>query len=71
MKKIEKDLPVKETLAENWKKLNQLFGSASGTKFKEIAQGYTLDVLLTYANKHLQELSKRYELKRIPEDVGA
>ena len=70
VKKIEKELPVKEALAENWKKLNQLFGSASGSKFKEIAQGYTLDVLLTYANKHLQELSKRYELKRIPETLG-
>ena len=70
VKKIEKELPVKESLSENWKKLNELFGSATGSKFKEIAQGYTLDVLLTYANRHLQELSKRYELKRIPDTLG-
>jgi exonuclease SbcC len=70
VKKFEKELPVKESLSENWKKLNELFGSATGSKFKEIAQGYTLDVLLTYANKHLQELSRRYELKRIPNTLG-
>lgn len=70
VKKIEKELPVKEQLSENWKKLNKLFGSATGSKFKEIAQGYTLEVLLTYANRHLQELSKRYELKRIPDTLG-
>ncbi|WP_321437037.1 AAA family ATPase [uncultured Bacteroides sp.] len=70
VKKFEKELPVKESLSQNWNKLNSLFGSATGSKFKEIAQGYTLDVLLTYANKQLQELSKRYELKRIPDTLG-
>jgi len=70
VKKFEKELPVKESLFQNWQKLNALFGSATGSKFKEIAQGYTLDVLLTYANKHLQELSRRYELKRIPNTLG-
>lgn len=70
VKRFEKELPVKESLSENWQKLNELFGSATGSKFKEIAQGYTLDVLLTYANKHLQELSKRYELRRISDTLG-
>ncbi|BEG98668.1 AAA family ATPase [Bacteroides sedimenti] len=70
VKKFQKELPVKESLSENWSKLNELFGSATGSKFKEIAQGYTLDVLLSYANKHLQELSRRYELRRIPDTLG-
>lgn len=70
LKSIEKELPIKESLSENWKKLNKMFGSATGNKFKEIAQGYTLDVLLTYANKHLHELSHRYQLKRIPDSLG-
>ncbi|MDR2057666.1 MAG: AAA family ATPase [Dysgonamonadaceae bacterium] len=65
-----KELAEKATLAENWKKLNELFGSATGSKFKEIAQGYTLDVLLTYANKHLKGLSNRYELQRIPNTLA-
>lgn len=56
--------------AENWKKLNYLFGSADGAKFKTIAQGYTLDVLLGYANKHLQDLTTRYSLEKIPGTLG-
>ena len=66
MKGLEKELEEKGTLAENWKKLNLLLGSANGNKFKEIAQGYTLETLLAYANKQLRELSPRYELQRIP-----
>gem|GEM_PF-4254204 len=42
-----------------------MLGSASGYKFKTMAQGYTLDVLLSYANKHLKELTKRYKLEKI------
>ena len=60
----------KEITSNHWKKLNDLFGSASGSKFKEIAQGYTLDVLLGYANKQLKNLSGRYELQRIPETLA-
>lgn len=70
VKTFQKELLIKELLSENWSKLNELFGSATGSKFKEIAQGYTLDVLLSYANKHLQELSRRYELRRIPDTLG-
>ena len=43
---IRKELDEKQLNYENWSKLNELFGSQSGVKFKEIAQGYTLDVLL-------------------------
>jgi exonuclease SbcC len=70
IKAYEKELTEKEVFSENWKKLNELFGSATGSKFKEIAQGYTLDALLTYANKHLQALSSRYELQRIPDTLA-
>ncbi|MDR0573823.1 MAG: AAA family ATPase [Tannerella sp.] len=70
IKRFEKELKEKSVLAENWKKLNILLGSATGNKFKEIAQGYTLETLLTYANKHLQELSPRYELQRIPDTLA-
>lgn len=50
--------------------MNDLFGSATGTKFKEIAQGYTLDVLLVYSNQHLQALSARYKLQRVPDTLA-
>ena len=70
IKGLEKELNEKASLAENWKKLNILLGSASGNKFKEIAQGYTLETLLTYANMHLHELSPRYQLQRIPDTLA-
>lgn len=65
IKLSEKELNEKTELYNNWDKLNDLLGSASGYKFKTIAQGYTLDVLLSYANKHLEELTKRYKLEKI------
>lgn len=66
IKTFEKELHEKTELCNNWAKLNELLGSASGNKFKTIAQGYTLDVLLSYANKHLEELTPRYTLEKIP-----
>lgn len=70
IKGFEKELEEKGTLAEDWKKLNELFGSADGAKFKVLAQGYTLEVLLGYANRHLQELSRRYVLQRVPDTLA-
>jgi exonuclease SbcC len=66
IKVFEKELKEKEQLHQDWAKLNDLLGSANGDKFKKIAQGYTLDVLLGYANKHLGELTERYRLEKIP-----
>ena len=66
MKKMEKQAAV----VDNWAKLNEIIGSADGKKFRQIAQEYTLDVLLSYANVHLEMLSKRYLLQRIPNTLG-
>lgn len=56
----------KQAIAENWSRLNEMIGSADGKKFRQVAQEYTLDVLLGYANFHLDGLTKRYQLQRIP-----
>lgn len=56
-----------ETLARQarrWQQLNDLIGSANGSKFKTYAQQFTLEVLLDYANQHLARLSPRYRLRR-------
>ncbi|MBX2887469.1 MAG: AAA family ATPase [Ferruginibacter sp.] len=63
-------IKAKELVAENWAKLNEIIGSADGKKFRLIAQEYTLDVLLSYANVHLGMLSNRYLLQRIPNTLG-
>ncbi|MEO6734605.1 MAG: AAA family ATPase [Ferruginibacter sp.] len=57
-------------ITDNWAKLNDIIGSSDGKKFRQIAQEYTLDVLLGYANMHLQSLSQRYLLERIPNTLG-
>lgn len=65
VKTFEKELNKKSELYENWAKLND-----HGNKFKTIAQGYTLDVLLSYANKHLEDLTQRYSLEKIPDTLA-
>jgi exonuclease SbcC len=70
IKHLERDLTTKEQSLENWQKLNALLGSASGYKFKEIAQCYTLEALLHFANHHLRDLSPRYKLQRIADSLA-
>lgn len=57
-------------VTENWSKLNEIIGSYDGKKFRQIAQEYTLDVLLGYANIHLEVLTNRYKIERIPNSLG-
>lgn len=61
-----KRIAAQEAINEKWSKLNEIIGSADGKKFRQIAQEYTLDVLLGYANIHLQALTNRYKIERIP-----
>lgn len=62
-------IEAKSLIVENWAKLNEIIGSADGKKFRQVAQEYTLDVLLSYANVHLEILSRRYLLQRIPNSL--
>lgn len=55
---------------EHWAKLNEVIGSADGKKFRQVAQEFTLDVLLGFANVHLEVLNQRYVLQRIPNTLG-
>lgn len=63
-------IEAKRQITENWARLNDVIGSADGKKFRHIAQEYTLDVLLSYANVHLGMLSNRYLLQRIPHTLA-
>ena len=69
LSKLEKDSKAKGELLSQWEKLYVLLGSRTGDKFKKIAQGYTLDILLEYANVHLQNLNKRFNLQKIPNSL--
>lgn len=48
---------------EEWNRLNKLFGSSDGKKFRNWAQGYTFATLVEHANQQLRQLSPRYELQ--------
>lgn len=49
---------------QRWARLEALIGSASGDKFRKIAQAYNLDLLVHHANVQLRQLARRYRLKR-------
>lgn len=57
-------------VSEEWGRLSELIGSADGKKFRQVAQEYTLDVLISYANVHLRNLTPRYHIERIPDTLG-
>lgn len=51
-----------------WAALNNLIGSADGKKYRNFAQGLTLEIMVAYANSQLSKLSDRYLLTRGKED---
>lgn len=64
------EIATQETQQRRWAQLGELIGSADGKKFRNYAQQYTLDVLLAYTNRHLQQLSRRYRLQRINDTLA-
>ncbi len=59
------DIDEQQAIEQRWARMNELIGSADGKKFRNYAQQFTLDVLLGYANAHLNQLARRYQLERI------
>lgn len=53
-----------QAICDKWMKLDSLIGSGDGSKFRNYAQQFTLDVLITHANAQLRMLAPRYRLQR-------
>jgi len=49
---------------DRWAALNSLIGSADGKKYRNFAQGLTLEIMVSFANQQLAKLSDRYLLAR-------
>ncbi len=49
---------------DRWAALSSLIGSADGKKYRNFAQGLTLEIMVSYANNQLVKLSDRYLLTR-------
>ncbi|WP_215408602.1 AAA family ATPase [Janthinobacterium sp. JC611] len=58
-------IEAQAAIERRWASLSELIGSADGKKFRNYAQQFTLEVLLGYANAHLNHLARRYRLERI------
>jgi len=65
-KALQTELKTQNQCWEKWESLNELIGSSTGQKFRVFAQGLTLETLLSYTNRHLQDFAKRYHLQRVP-----
>ncbi|WP_158161798.1 AAA family ATPase [Grimontia hollisae] len=63
---LRSQLEKQQQHAEMWMKIADLIGSASGNKFRNLAQSLTLQQLVLEANVHLQELAPRYALQTVP-----
>lgn len=66
MREYEPTLNEARKNCECWKKLNDVLGSSDGKKFREIAQCYTFDFLVDFANHQLSDLTSRYRLRTRP-----
>jgi exonuclease SbcC len=60
LQKIERQTAV----YTRWANLSNLIGSADGKKYRNFAQGLTLEIMVSHANDQLEKLSDRYLLTR-------
>jgi exonuclease SbcC len=67
---LQDELERQQLEERRWARMNELIGSSDGKKFRNYAQQFTLDVLLGYANAHLQQLARRYRLERVASANG-
>lgn len=58
------DIEQQQSRYDIWAHLSSLIGSARGDKFRKFAQGLTLDHLIYLANRQLQQLHSRYQLRQ-------
>ncbi|WP_028240202.1 AAA family ATPase [Stutzerimonas azotifigens] len=63
---------IAEAQAEHqrWARIAGLIGSSDGGAFRKIAQAYNLDLLVQHANAQLQQLARRYRLRRGGSPLG-
>jgi exonuclease SbcC len=66
MAQLKSALDDRRAKARVWGQLDELVGSADGSKFRRFAQSLTFSQLIRLANRHLVDLQPRYELQRAP-----
>lgn len=65
-----KDLEEKDRIYHLWEQLAKAIGVSSNNNFRDVAQAYTMGILLDRANYYLKQLSSRYLLTNYPDSLA-
>ena len=60
--KMQSEMQDKAKVSALWSELASAIGTTTGDNFRDVAQAYTMRILLDQANYFLRKLSQRYEL---------
>lgn len=64
------DLEEKSRLYQLWEQLAKAIGTTDTDNFRDVAQAYTMSILLDRANYYMRQLSNRYELCNYPDSLA-
>lgn len=66
----QKDLEEKDRIYHLWEQLAKAIGTTDGDNFRDVAQAYTMGILLDRANYYMEQLSSRYKLANYPDSLA-
>lgn len=66
----QKDLEEKDRVYHLWEQLAKTIGTTDGDNFRDVAQAYTMGILLDRANYYMKQLSTRYMLTNYTDSLA-
>ncbi len=66
----QKDLEEKDRIYHLWEQLAKAIGTTDNDNFRDVAQAYTMGILLDRANYYMSQLSTRYRLANYPDSLA-
>ena len=65
-----RDLEEKDRIYHLWDQLAKAIGTTDKDNFRDVAQAYTMGILLDRANYYMSQLSSRYKLSNYPDSLA-
>ena len=66
----QKDMEEKDRVYHLWEQLAKAIGTTDSDNFRDVAQAYTMGILLDRANYYMKQLSSRYLLSCYPDSLA-
>ena len=66
----QKDMEEKDRVYHLWEQLAKAIGTTDNDNFRDVAQAYTMGILLDRANYYMKQLSSRYLLSCYPDSLA-